>query len=215
MWRATSYRVTPYGQTRSSVAPAAESGHVLRARRARRWTDAWLRHPQGSGAIDEWRGPSQHGHAVWDHQTAAGRRAGARTEHRRSAPPCVPADLVRSRRGESRGDAARTDARHRETQGPVQTGGLRGLRTNAMSRADRFFRYLLRLFPAEFRGDFGDQMAATFSDQRRDELARGGFMGALRFWWDTVRGIMATAPREHLDVVSRDVGFALRTLRRQ
>jgi len=84
-----------------------------------------------------------------------------------------------------------------------------------MSRADRFFRYLLRLFPAEFRGDFGDQMAATFSDQRRHELARGGFMGALRFWWDTVRGIMATAPREHLDVVCRDVGFALRTLRRQ
>src|SRR5205814_10298827 len=34
-------------------------------------------------------------------------------------------------------------------------------------------------------------------------------------WWDTLRGIMATAPREHLDVVRRDVGFALRTLRRQ
>jgi hypothetical protein len=41
-----------------------------------------------------------------------------------------------------------------------------------MSRADRFFKRLLRLFPAEFRGDFGDDMAATFSDQRRDVLAR-------------------------------------------
>src|SRR5438045_3766049 len=36
-----------------------------------------------------------------------------------------------------------------------------------MSRAERVFRYLLRLFPAEFRGDFGDQMAATFDDPGR------------------------------------------------
>ncbi len=35
-----------------------------------------------------------------------------------------------------------------------------------MSRADRIFRRLLRLFPADFRGDVGDDMAATFTDQR-------------------------------------------------
>ena len=58
-----------------------------------------------------------------------------------------------------------------------------------MSRADRFFRRLLRLFPADFRGDFGDDMAATFNDQRRDVLAQGGSMAALRLWWDTIRGI--------------------------
>ena len=40
-----------------------------------------------------------------------------------------------------------------------------------MSRAERFFRRLLRLFPADFRGDLGDDMAATFEDQRRDVLA--------------------------------------------
>jgi putative ABC transport system permease protein len=84
-----------------------------------------------------------------------------------------------------------------------------------MSRADRFFRRLLRLFPADFRGDFGDEMAATFRDQRRDALAERGSMGALRLWWDTLRGIVATAPREHLEVLRGDVGYALRTLRRQ
>jgi putative ABC transport system permease protein len=41
-----------------------------------------------------------------------------------------------------------------------------------MSRADRFFRRLLRLYPADFRGDFGDDMAATINDQRRDVLAQ-------------------------------------------
>ena len=83
-----------------------------------------------------------------------------------------------------------------------------------MSRADRFFRCLLRLFPAEFRGDFGDEMAATFSDQRRDVLSDGGSMGAFRLWWDTLRGILTTAPRQHLDVLRGDVVYALRNLRR-
>src|SRR5258708_2934579 len=83
-----------------------------------------------------------------------------------------------------------------------------------MSRADRFFRRLLRLFPAEFRRDFGEEMAATFSDQRRHVLAEGDAMGALRLWWDTLRGILTTAPREHLDVLRGDVVYALRNLRR-
>ena len=67
---------------------------------------------------------------------------------------------------------------------------------------------------AEFRGDFGDDMAATFSDQRRDVLARGGSMAALRLWWDTIRGVLTTAPREHLDLLSGDIRYALRNLRR-
>src|SRR5260370_815441 len=60
-----------------------------------------------------------------------------------------------------------------------------------MSRADQVFRRLLRLFPADFRGDFGDDMAATFHDQRRDALAHGDSMAAFRLWWDTIRGIAA------------------------
>jgi len=57
-------------------------------------------------------------------------------------------------------------------------------------------------------------MAATFSDQRRDVLARGGSMAALRLWWDTIRGVLTTAPREHLDLLSGDIRYALRNLRR-
>src|SRR5437764_10491135 len=87
-------------------------------------------------------------------------------------------------------------------------------RCSSMSRADRIFRRLLRLFPADFRGDFGDDMAATFSDQRRDALERGGAMAALRLWWDTIRGILTTAPREHIDLLRGDVRYALRNLRR-
>ena len=42
-----------------------------------------------------------------------------------------------------------------------------------MSRSDRIFRRLLRLFPAEFRADFGDDMAETFRDHREAMVNRG------------------------------------------
>ncbi len=83
-----------------------------------------------------------------------------------------------------------------------------------MSRADRIFKRLLRLFPADFRGDFGDEMAETFRDQRLDTLARGRTMAHISLWWDTLRGVLTTAPREHLDLLRQDVRYGLRNLRR-
>lgn len=83
-----------------------------------------------------------------------------------------------------------------------------------MSRSDRVFRWLLRLFPADFRGDFGADMSATFRDQRLDVLERGGPAAGIRLWCDTIRGVLATAPREHLDLLAQDVRYALRNLRR-
>jgi predicted permease len=80
-------------------------------------------------------------------------------------------------------------------------------------RAERLFRRLLRLFPAFFRGDFGDEMTEVFRDQHRDAV-RGGPMALLTLWWDTLRGILTTAPREHLDLLRADVRYALRNLRR-
>src|SRR5262249_24038096 len=82
------------------------------------------------------------------------------------------------------------------------------------SAGERIFRQLLRLFPADFRGDFGDEMAEAFREQREEALARGGTMARVRMWSDTIRGIAATAPREHLDVFRQDLKYGLRMLRR-
>ena len=57
-------------------------------------------------------------------------------------------------------------------------------------------------------------MAAAFSEQRRHVLAQGGSIAALRLWWDTIHGILTTAPREHIDLLRGDVRYALRNLRR-
>ncbi|HYV20478.1 MAG TPA: ABC transporter permease [Verrucomicrobiae bacterium] len=81
-------------------------------------------------------------------------------------------------------------------------------------RGERFFRRLLRLFPAEFRGDFGDEMARTFRDQRDDVAARGGAGALLRLWLETVWGVLTTAPRAHWDLLRQDAGYGLRSLRR-
>src|SRR5262249_45762195 len=82
------------------------------------------------------------------------------------------------------------------------------------SRAERIFERLLRLFPADFRGDYGEDMAATFRDQRHDARARGGAAGTARLWWDPLTGIFATAPRQPVNLLAGGVRYALRGLRR-
>jgi putative ABC transport system permease protein len=78
---------------------------------------------------------------------------------------------------------------------------------------ERWFRRLLRLFPGDFRGDFADDMTATFSDQHRDARRSGG-RALMRLWRETVIGIVTTAPREHGDLLEQDVIYGLRGLRR-
>jgi putative ABC transport system permease protein len=80
---------------------------------------------------------------------------------------------------------------------------------------DRLFARLLRLFPAEFRGDFGQAMADDFHDQREDAARTGGRRSLLRVWLLTIGGFLRGAPREHLDILRRDAGYALRLLRRR
>jgi putative ABC transport system permease protein len=85
-----------------------------------------------------------------------------------------------------------------------------------MSRDDaRWFRALLRLFPSEFRGDFGRQMTDDFRDQRDDAAASHGARGIRRLWLSTVADILWRAPQEHLDVLRRDASHAIRLLRRR
>jgi putative ABC transport system permease protein len=79
---------------------------------------------------------------------------------------------------------------------------------------DRWFRALLRLFPSEFRGDFGRQMAEDFREQRGEAAVRGA-RGTLRLWLRTVVDVLRRAPLEHVDVLRRDAAHATRILRRR
>src|SRR5580692_3301390 len=79
-------------------------------------------------------------------------------------------------------------------------------------RTTRFYRLLLRLLPAEFRGDYGPEMEQVFAEQRAEAARAGDKMGLWRLWWETAKGIFTTAPREHLSMLRQDSGFALRMM---
>ena len=78
----------------------------------------------------------------------------------------------------------------------------------------RRFRMLLRLLPAEFRGDYGPEMEQVFVERRAGVERHGDKMGIWRLWWETAKGIFTTAPREHLSMLRQDAGFALRMMRK-
>ena len=83
------------------------------------------------------------------------------------------------------------------------------------SRSERIFRALLRVFPFDFRWKHGREMEQMFREQHKEEQRNGGGkMSVLKLWWETISDILTTAPREHLDILRQDVGYALRTMRR-
>jgi hypothetical protein len=51
-----------------------------------------------------------------------------------------------------------------------------------MNRAERGYRLLLRVLPAEFRERFGEEMAQCFRDWHGEERRRRGLRGVVRVW---------------------------------
>ncbi len=82
-----------------------------------------------------------------------------------------------------------------------------------MSVRDRLFRAVLRLYPEEFRDRFGDDMTDAYR-AARIEAERRGRRGAIAFWAGVVADALVRAPGEHMQMLSFDLRYALRALRR-
>jgi putative ABC transport system permease protein len=92
-----------------------------------------------------------------------------------------------------------------------------------MTRAERFYELLLRLYPAEFRARYGRAMR----DFQRDRLALAAQHRELiaALWVRTVADVVVSAAAEHLrsfvsgggalDTLRQDLSFALRGLRQR
>ena len=76
----------------------------------------------------------------------------------------------------------------------------------------RLFRAILRCFPAEFRADFGDEMAVDFELQHAEATRRRGDVA--RLWLRTAADLLRRAPAEHFEVLTRDGLYAVRVLTR-
>jgi putative ABC transport system permease protein len=82
------------------------------------------------------------------------------------------------------------------------------------SRAERFFRVLVRLFPFDFRADHGRDLEQTLHAQHQEAREAGGVRALARLWLEVVRDVFTTAPREHVAILKQDLGYALRALKR-
>lgn len=72
---------------------------------------------------------------------------------------------------------------------------------------ERWYRRLLRLYPREFRDEFGGEMTRLYRDRGRDEPW-------WRLWCSLVVDLVRTAPSEHLSMLAHDLRHAWRGLRR-
>lgn len=75
----------------------------------------------------------------------------------------------------------------------------------------RAFRRLIRLYPGEFRDEYGREVALVFADRYRD--ASNSWQRA-RVWLEAVFGLLMEAPKEHGRMTLRDLRYALRLMRR-
>jgi len=75
----------------------------------------------------------------------------------------------------------------------------------------RAFQWLLGLYPAVFRDEYGRELSLVFIDRYRD--ADGPLARAL-LWVEALAGIVVAAPKEHARMIRHDLREASRVLRR-
>ncbi len=80
--------------------------------------------------------------------------------------------------------------------------------------SQRLFRALVRVLPFDFRTNYEGEMEGVFREQQREAEERGGILGALKLWKETIVGIFTTAPREHWQILKSDCGYALRMMQK-
>jgi putative ABC transport system permease protein len=75
------------------------------------------------------------------------------------------------------------------------------------TRGERWYRRLLRLYPTDFRDEFGGEMTRLYRDRGREER-----------WWmlwaSLLLDVVRTAPSEHLAILRQDLRHAWRGLSR-
>lgn len=73
------------------------------------------------------------------------------------------------------------------------------------------YSLLLRLYPASWRAEYGDEMRRVFARRRRDA---GGVLGRCALWLETIPDVAGSAMAVQWDVFRQDLRHASRTLRR-
>jgi predicted permease len=73
------------------------------------------------------------------------------------------------------------------------------------------YNLLLRVYPASFRNEYGEEMRALFARRRREAT---GPLSALFLWLQTIAEVMGNAALVHGDLLRQDLSYTARMLRR-
>jgi predicted permease len=79
-------------------------------------------------------------------------------------------------------------------------------------RAAAVYRALLWCYPAQFRHEYGDQMASAFVAQLRDARRSDGGFAVAAIWTRALIDLVPTAISEHHHVIRQDLHHAVRVL---
>src|SRR5262245_33860319 len=74
----------------------------------------------------------------------------------------------------------------------------------------RLYNWLLRLYPASFRNEYGEEMRRLFA--RR--LQQAGGVAAVSLWLDTFGEVIGNAAAVHVDILKQDLSYTVRGVRR-
>src|SRR5262249_51076492 len=123
-------------------------------------------------------------------ESAAGTRA------RRRAAALLPDHPIRYRRRTRR-------------NAPAHTVGPPRARARAHAGCDmtRLYRALLRLYPASFRREYGDELTAIFAHRVSE---RGQFAALM----EAVADVISSAVAAHADILRQDLRYTARAMRR-
>ena len=64
--------------------------------------------------------------------------------------------------------------------------------------SERVYRWLVEVYPKEFRSEYGQEMVQAFRDRCREELSRGRISGVIGLWGHTVLDFAVTVSIEHM-----------------
>lgn len=82
-----------------------------------------------------------------------------------------------------------------------------------MRSAANIYRMLLFCYPAEFRREYGGEMAFAFLDQLAEARESGSMARQALVWLRSIADLVTVAPKEHFIMILQDIRYALRTFR--
>jgi hypothetical protein len=68
-----------------------------------------------------------------------------------------------------------------------------------MNRHERIYRRLLRLYPADFRARYGNEMVSLFREQLRDARSSGERSQIASMWARCLVDLVVTIPKQHFE----------------